>query len=215
MDYTSPEYDAIALLTIDVQRDFLDGQPAEIPGTSAILPALTAVVDAFRNSRLPIVHVVRIYLPDGSNVDLCRRAAVRDGARLVCPGTDGVQLAEAIAPAPRLRLDPDFLLTGGLQQIGDREWVMYKPRWGAFFGTHLESHLHRLGITSLAIAGCNFPNCPRTSIYEASERDFRVVLVGDAVSGLYERGREELAGIGVTVLASSELIVAVNASAAV
>lgn len=40
-------------------------------------------------------------------------------------------------------------------------------------------------------AGCNFPNCPRTSIYEASERDFRTVLVRDAISGLYERGEHE------------------------
>jgi nicotinamidase-related amidase len=36
MDYTRPEYSAIALLTIDVQRDFLDGQPAGITGTSIV-----------------------------------------------------------------------------------------------------------------------------------------------------------------------------------
>jgi nicotinamidase-related amidase len=60
-------------------------------------------------------------------------------------------------------------------------------------------------VTSLAFTGCNFPNCPRTSIYEASERDFRIVLVEDAVSGLYDRGRKEMTDIGV-VLMSAELL---------
>jgi hypothetical protein len=46
----------------------------------------------------------------------------------------------------------------------------------------------------------NFPNCPRTSIYEASEREFRIVLVSDAVSGLYDRGVDECRAIGVHVL---------------
>jgi nicotinamidase-related amidase len=64
--------------------------------------------------------------------------------------------------------------------------------------------------------GCNFPNCPRTSIYEASERDFRIVLVEDAVSGLYERGTEEMRNIGVRLMSTNELEEAVvSANAAV
>lgn len=54
--------------------------------------------------------------------------------------------------------------------------------------------------------GCNFPNCPRTSIYQASERDFRIVLAKDAISGLYERGCGELENIGVRVLSAAEVI---------
>lgn len=54
-------------------------------------------------------------------------------------------------------------------------------------------------------AGCNYPNCPRTSIYEASERDYRVVLVEDAMSNLDGRGVSEMAGIGVALMAASEV----------
>ena len=64
----------------------------------------------------------------------------------------------------------------------------------------------------MVFAGCNFPNCPRTSIYEASERDFRVVAVRDAISGLYERAERELAGIGVHVMSSDEVIGALGAN---
>jgi nicotinamidase-related amidase len=89
---------------------------------------------------------------------------------------------------------------GKIQEIGKHEVVIYKPRWGAFYNTPLESHLNKLGVDTLVFAGCNFPNCPRTSIYEASERDFKVVLVEDAISGLYPKGKAEMLNIGVQVL---------------
>ena len=53
--------------------------------------------------------------------------------------------------------------------------------------------------------GCNYPNCPRTSIYEASERDFRIILVTDAISQLYPKGEEEMENIGVTLFSSEGL----------
>jgi nicotinamidase-related amidase len=102
-----------------------------------------------------------------------------------------------------VELDHQFLLAGGFQQIGAAEHVMYKPRWGAFYDTDLDRHLRESGSSTLVFAGCNFPNCPRTSIYEASERDFRIVLVSDAISGLYDRGIEECRAIGVEVLGLS------------
>jgi nicotinamidase-related amidase len=57
----------------------------------------------------------------------------------------------------------------------------------------------KLGVDTLVFAGCNFPNCLRASIYEASERDFKIVLVEDAVSGLYQKGKGEMTTIGVQV----------------
>ena len=71
--------------------------------------------------------------------------------------------------------------------------------------TSLERHLRELGVSTLVFVGCNFPNCPRASIYEASERDFRVVAVTDAISGMYDRGVAELENIGVSVVTSDEL----------
>ena len=84
--------------------------------------------------------------------------------------------------------------------------MIYKPRWGAFFQTPLEKHLKRVGVDTLVFCGCNFPNCPRTSIYEASERDFRLILIEDAVSGLYDKGAEEMRKIGVVVMTTETLL---------
>jgi nicotinamidase-related amidase len=204
-DYTRPDFGSMALITIDMQQDFLEGQPFEIPGTSELLPRMQMLAAAFRRAQLPIVHMVRLYKRDGSNVDLCRRRAVEQGAEIVSPGTAGAELAPPLLPGRDVKLEAGLLLSGEAQPLAPKEWVMYKPRWGAFFRTSLEHHLLALGVTSLAFTGCNFPNCPRTSIYEASERDFRIVLVEDAVSGLYDRGREEMTGIGVVLMSAEQL----------
>ena len=203
--YVAPDFTRAALVTIDTQQDTLDGQPFEVPGTSAALPEMRRLTEAFRTAGRPIVHVVRLYRPDGSNVDPCRRRAVEEGARLVLAGSPGAELASDLVPASAPRLDTELLLAGGIQRVGPGEAIIYKPRWGAFFQTPLEAHLRALGVSTLVFAGCNFPNCPRTSIYEASERDFRLVLVEDAVSGLYERGKDELRGIGVALMNAAEL----------
>ena len=198
--FAAPHLDRAALVTIDVQRDTLDGAPLEIPGTSAALGGMALLAEAFRSAGRPIVHVVRLYRADGSNVDLCRRGAVESGAPILTPGHEGAELAPGLAPDGAPKLDAEQVLAGELQPLGPAEWAMYKPRWGAFYETPLEAHLRGLGVDTIAFCGANFPNCPRTSIYEASERDFRIVVVADAVSGIYDRGREELEGIGAAMM---------------
>ncbi len=152
-------------------------------------------------------HLVRLYLPDGSNAERCRRASIAAGRRLVCPGSDGSQLHPALAPpAGGGRLDDRALLAGATQRLGLREWVLFKPRWGGFYATRLADELHALGVGTVAVVGANFPNCPRTTIYEASERDFDVVVVADAISRIYPRGLAECRDIGARVLDTSELL---------
>ena len=206
-DYTNPDYNRVVLLTIDVQHDCtIPGAPFEIPGTIDILPKIQSLVQAFRSSQKPIIHVVRLYLPDGSNADACRRKAIELGIRVLAPESDGAELMEELKPTLGVRLDAANLLKGDLQSIGPKEWIMYKPRWGAFFKTPLEKHLHDLDINTIVLCGCNFPNCPRTTIYEASERDFRIVLVADAVSQTYKRGLRELKNIGVNLIKTKEVL---------
>lgn len=203
--YTTPDFATAALITIDVQRDTLDGGPLEIPGTSAAASAMRTLLDAFRFSGRPIVHVVRLYLPDGSNVDPCRRGAVEGGLRALTPNLEGSQLAAELLPDAGLTLEAELLLAGGIQQLAPREVAIYKPRWGAFYDTPLDAHLREQGVTTLVFCGCNFPNCPRTSIYEASERDYRIVLATDATSGVYRRGEQELTAIGVQLMTPEEV----------
>lgn len=200
-----PDLSSSALITIDVQCDTLDGQPLEIPGTSLALPNMKLILDEYRNRNLPIIHIVRIYKKDGSNVDLCRRAAVEAGAPILLEGSPGCELSHDLFDA-QVNLDSELLLSGSIQPVSQHESIIYKPRWGAFYRTPLERYLQKIRRATLVFMGCNFPNCPRASIYEASERDFTIILVADAISGLDDRAIRELEAIGVTVLTTTELI---------
>ena len=204
-EYTGPDYQSIALLTIDAQNDFsLPGAPLEIKGTMEVIPNIVRLLELFRKLAKPVVHVVRLYKEDGSNVDMVRRKRIADGVSAVRPGTDGADLVRELKPH-EFSLDSERLLEGFMQQLTPNEFVIYKPRWGAFYATALGEFLRGKGINTLAFTGCNFPNCPRTSIYQASERDFRIVVVKDAISGIYEKGVEELANIGCEISAAQEL----------
>jgi nicotinamidase-related amidase len=213
-DYISPDRNHSALLIIDVQRDFtLMGATSEMPGTLQAIPYMQCLVQSYRGLRLPIVHVIRLYCRDGSNVDLCRRHSIENGKQVVIPGSDGAEIMDELKPSfTNIRLDPNLLLSGHLQQIGSMEWIMYKPRWGAFYNTLLEKHLHNLAVNTVVVCGCNFPNCPRTTIYEASERDFKIVLAKDATSLIYDIGLEELRNIGASVMNTEECIAWLGAS---
>jgi nicotinamidase-related amidase len=214
-DLLRARWSTACLLTIDVQRDFtLPSSPSHIQGTFEAVPRMVAVADAFRNANRPIVHAVRLYHPDGSNAERSRRASLRAGMQLVAPGSPGAELVDDLKPDIDISLDAPSLLGGTLQHIGEMEWIMYKPRWGAFFDTRLAQHLTDCAADSLVVCGCNFPNCPRTTIYEASERDFRIVLVRDAVSGIYDRGLDEMRAIGVGLLNAADVTRSIESVAA-
>lgn len=131
-DPTAPLYESAALVTVDVQTDTLDGQPLEIPGTSAVLPTWLALCSVFRAVGRPIVHMLRLYNADGSNAELCRRSLVQGAVPMLRPGTAGRALAPDILAAKVPDLDDDLLLAGHPQHLGSSEFAMYKPRWGAF-----------------------------------------------------------------------------------
>jgi nicotinamidase-related amidase len=82
LDFISPDNKHSALIIIDVQRDFvLSGSSSEIPGTIQTVPYIQILAQRYRKLGYPIIHAVRLYDQDGSNVDPCRREAVMNGKK--------------------------------------------------------------------------------------------------------------------------------------
>jgi len=196
----------LALITIDMQTDTLAGRKLEIPGTSEILPNLVRTLQHARKKDIFIIHIVRIYLEDGSNAEPIRKKMILSGNKILSPGDDGTQIFRETLPDPSIRLDSENLLRGEPQYISEKEIILFKPRWGAFYNTRLNDILQAKNISSLCFIGVNFPNCPRTTIYEASERDYHIYAVKDAISGIYPQGEKELSNIGVVLMTTEEFI---------
>jgi nicotinamidase-related amidase len=203
--FTLAEYDRAALITIDVQNDTLDGGTFAVPGTSTILPRISDLCRTFRQARRPIVHVIRIYTPDAADADRCRRRSLLAGKPMLLKGSAGRRPADPLLPGKDIPIDDDLLMSGAIQPIGPEEVIIFKPRWGAFYRTPVEDLLREKAVSTLVFCGCNYANCPRTSIYEASQRDFRITAVVDAISGINPSDIAELERIGVNC-ATSEAI---------
>ena len=200
-EYCVPQKHTAALLTLSAQRDFVCPQsPYRASGVERVKPALGILARCFRAQGVPLFHAVRLYRPDGSNVDACRRQAVEEGLRVFMPGTLGTELLDEVKPQASARLDPIRLLEGRFQKLGPGEWAFYRPRWGAFHGTALAARLAQHGVTTLVICGFSFATALRATIYEASARDFRIVLVTDAVGNPSEKDIGELGRIGVYLM---------------
>ncbi|MEU6450721.1 isochorismatase family protein [Streptomyces sp. NPDC046979] len=86
--YTAPHFATSALVTIDVQRDFLSEAPYGVPGgTTEMLPALRRTVAAFRAAGRPVLYVVRLYeegggKPRGGVLGACHGRRRHGGVRV-------------------------------------------------------------------------------------------------------------------------------------
>ncbi|MFF4618818.1 cysteine hydrolase family protein [Nonomuraea jabiensis] len=128
------------------------------------------------------------------------------------PDSPGSDIAPELLPPDAPPLKADLLLSGEPQPLGEREVALFKPRWGAFYRTRLDELLRGWDVDTLVVAGCNFPNCPRATLVEAGERDYRLVLADDATSRLDDVGRTEMTGIGVTLVPAEAITGALHTS---
>lgn len=186
--YTELHPESTALLVVDTQNHYGDPKGARpAPGLEEVIPRIAEVLEIFRRARKTIVHAVRPYRPDGSNVDPCRRWQFERGEmRAVVAGSWGSQLVSAISPGGQL--DAKTLLAGDFQELAPNEFAMHKPRFGAFVGTSLHRFLRERGVDSVVIVAITFPNCVLATLLEATGLDYRVGLVPEACTETSKEG---------------------------
>lgn len=61
-----------------------------------------------------------------------------------------------------------------------RDIIISKPGSGAFFGTALDPSLRNLGVELLVIGGVMTDGCVESTVREAADRSFRIVVASDA-----------------------------------
>lgn len=180
-----------ALVVVDMQNDFvLPGSPVTVAGAQATVPNVRRLLDAFRARGAAVVHAIRHYRADGSDVERFRREAFLARPCLV-PGTRGAEIVRELAPAAG-------------------EPVIVKPRFSAFMATALDALLRGRGVTTVVLCGTQYPNCIRATAMDAVALDYAVTLVTDAASAqtpsVAAANCADLAAIGVRCVTTDEYL---------
>lgn len=172
-----------ALIIVDMQNDFvLPGAPVRVAGALATVPRIREALETFRFLEWPIFHVHREYRLDGSDVEVTRLKGFLEGPQYAVPGTRGCEIVEELTPQPG-------------------EYRIMKNRFSAFMNTELDFMLRRLGIARIAVCGTQYPNCIRTTVYDAVAHGYLVTVLTDATSAqtpeIAEANIRDMRNIGV------------------
>jgi len=171
----------LALLVIDMQRDFLE--PAgfgaalgnNVAPLAAIVPTVRRLLDGFRAHGLPVLHTKEAHRPDLSDCPPAKRQrgqpALRIGdpgpmGRILIAGESGNDIVPALAPLPG-------------------ESVLEKPGKGAFYRTKLQEMLTAMSVTHLIFARVTTEVCMQTTMREANDRGYECLLVEDATASYF------------------------------
>ena len=171
----------IALIVIDMQRDFAEpgGFGAslgnDVSRITAIIPTVRKLIEGFRAAQLPVIHTMECHRPDLSDCPPAKRnrgnPSLRIGdvgpmGRVLIAGEPGTAIISELAPLPN-------------------ELVIEKPGKGAFYATHLDAELKRLGISQLVFAGVTTEVCVQTTMREANDRGHDCLLAEDATESYF------------------------------
>lgn len=167
----------MALLLIDMQRDFLEpngylaAMGYDLAGVRAAIGPARRLLEAARAARLPVIHTRQGYRPDLAEVPPHKRAAIADGASAIGkPGPLGRFL---------IRGEPGFALIPELAPLAG-EIVVDKTANSAFWGTDLAAILSAQGVDSLIFAGVTTDVCVHSTLREANDRGFECLVARDA-----------------------------------
>jgi biuret amidohydrolase len=180
-DYPLPEAAAIALLIIDMQRDFLEpgGFGAalgnDVTRLQAIVPTLQRLLATCRALQLPIFHTTESHRPDLIDCPPAKRLRGNPPLKIGDPGPMGRIL---IAGEPGNAIIPELTPRPG-------ETVIAKPGKGAFYNTNLEFLLKTRAITHLIVTGVTTEVCVQTTLREANDRGYDCLLVEDATESYF------------------------------
>jgi nicotinamidase-related amidase len=180
-EYEVPSLSQLALVIIDMQRDFLEpGGFGEMLGNDvtqlgSIVPTLKGLLDFCRQKGLTIIHTLEGHQPDLSD---CPPSKRKRGKGSLTIGDEGPMGRILIRGEPGNAIIPELAPIAG-------EIVIPKPGKGAFYATELQAILQKRGITHLLFTGVTTEVCVQTTMREANDRGYECLLVEDCTASYF------------------------------
>jgi nicotinamidase-related amidase len=157
-----PDLNKTALVVIDIQKGIVAmGRKLEPYTANQVVANISKLVRRFRELGLP-VFLVRVMSIDGK--DMLR------------PRTDQqVQWSSGQRPADWAEFMEEIRPT-------EKDIVITKRQWGAFYGTELDLQLRRRGIDTIVLCGVSTNIGVETTARDAYQRGYNQVFVIDAMA---------------------------------
>lgn len=167
-----------AAVAIDMHRGHLDPAVATLPlpaeRCGPLIKRAAALFAALRERAVRVVHVVTEYRDAAEIAANPFWASIHDDASKARQGV----LRHNLGGSPGTEIVAELHDARDLVVRG-------KKRYSSFYGTDLEFLLRRrLGADTLILAGINTTTCVLCAAFEATNRDFRVVVAADAVDSM-------------------------------
>jgi nicotinamidase-related amidase len=166
-----------AVVAIDMHRGHLDPAVATLPlpaeRCGPVIKRAAALFAGVRGAGVPIVHVVTEYRDSAEIAANPFWKAAHDDPTKARKGI----LRHNLAGGPGTEIMDELRDARDLVVRG-------KKRYSSFHGTDLEFVLRRLGVDTLILAGINTSSCVLNAGFDATNRDFRVVIAADAVDSM-------------------------------
>jgi biuret amidohydrolase len=182
----SVEPSRLALIVIDMQRDFLEpGGFGETLGNDVSLlqravKPIAQLLEAARRHQMLVIHTREGHRPDLSDAPTAKlergAPSKRIGdhgpmGRILVRGEAGHDIVPALAP-----------IAG--------EPVIDKPGKGAFYATELGPILQHRGVTTLIVCGVTTEVCVHTTVREANDRGYRCIVPSDGTASYFPEFHE-------------------------
>ncbi len=166
-----------AVVAIDMHRGHLDPDVATLPlpaeRCAPIIERAAALFSGLRPLGVPIIHVVTENRDPGEIAANPFWKSIHDDPSKARKGI----LRHNLLGGPGVEIIPELLDPADTVVHG-------KKRYSVFRGTDLEFVLRRRGVASVILAGINTTTCVLCSGFEATNRDFRVIIAADAVDSM-------------------------------
>lgn len=179
-----------ALVAVDMHRGHLDPGVATLPlAKERCGPVIARAAELFQELRaigIPVIHVVTEYREPGEIASNPFWKAIHDDPTRARKGI----LRHNLAGSRGTEIIPDLWAEGDLVVNG-------KKRYSAFYATDLELLLRRLGADTLILAGINTTTCILCTGFEATNRDFRVIIASEATDSM---DGEEMYGFALRLM---------------
>ena len=167
-----------ALLLIDMQNDVLHEKGAasslgvwKFAREAKTIESTKRAIEFARKNKIPVIYVKLVFRPDYADASSGSFGKVLRETKALKSGTWGAEIVDELKPEPT-------------------DYIVEKKRASSFYSTDLEILLKGLKRNALIACGVVTNFCVETTVRDAIDRDFKVIVLKDCIASVSKEAQE-------------------------